>query len=334
MPVTVFLYIGFLRSLPRDYEEAARVDGASHAADLPPGRVPAAAAGHRHRGDPVRAHHLERLLHAADLPRRQRPRDAAGRRSTAWSAAYGIEWNIIFAAVAISIAPLIVFFIFAQRQLIRGYHGRNQGIGEANRMASVTYSGVDKIYPDGTLAVKKLDSGHPRRRVHRAGRPVGLRQDHRCCACSPASSRSASGELRDRRARSSTTLDPGKRDVAMVFQNYALYPHMSVFENIAFPLAATHVPKSEVRERVQRGSSCSTSRSTLKRKPANLSGGQRQRVAMGRAIVRQPKVFLMDEPLSNLDAKLRVQMRAEISELQQRARRDHASTSRTTRSRP
>ena len=112
------------------------------------------------------------------------------------------------------------------------------------------------------------------------------------------------------------TLDPGKRDVAMVFQNYALYPHMSVFENIAFPLRATHVPSSEVKSRVQRVIELLDLKDHAKRKPGNLSGGQRQRVAMGRAIVRQPKVFLMDEPLSNLDAKLRVQMRAEISQLQ------------------
>jgi multiple sugar transport system ATP-binding protein len=112
------------------------------------------------------------------------------------------------------------------------------------------------------------------------------------------------------------TLDPGKRDVAMVFQNYALYPHMSVFENIAFPLRATHVPSAEVKSRVNRVIELLDLADHAKRKPGNLSGGQRQRVAMGRAIVRQPKVFLMDEPLSNLDAKLRVQMRAEISQLQ------------------
>jgi multiple sugar transport system ATP-binding protein len=103
----------------------------------------------------------------------------------------------------------------------------------------------------------------------------------------------------------------------MVFQNYALYPHMSVFDNIAFPLQSQRVPRREIRERVDRAAALLGLEEQLKRRPRNLSGGQRQRVAMGRAIVRQPQVFLMDEPLSNLDAKLRVQMRAEITRLQE-----------------
>ena len=102
----------------------------------------------------------------------------------------------------------------------------------------------------------------------------------------------------------------------MVFQNYALYPHMSVFDNIAYPLESQKVPKREIRERVDAAARLLGLTEHLKRRPRNLSGGQRQRVAMGRALVRQPRVFLMDEPLSNLDAKLRVQMRAEITRLQ------------------
>ena len=102
----------------------------------------------------------------------------------------------------------------------------------------------------------------------------------------------------------------------MVFQNYALYPHMSVFENIAFPLRSRRLPRSEIRRRVERTAQVLGISEHLKRKPKMLSGGQRQRVAMGRAIVREPRAFLMDEPLSNLDAKLRMQMRAEISRLQ------------------
>src|SRR5262249_42396137 len=106
------------------------------------------------------------------------------------------------------------------------------------------------------------------------------------------------------------------RDIAMVFQSYALYPHLSVFENIAFGLRLKRTPKDEVRRRVTRAAKLLDLEALLNRKPRALSGGQRQRVAMGRAIVREPAVFLMDEPLSNLDAKLRVQMRAEISGLQ------------------
>lgn len=111
---------------------------------------------------------------------------------------------------------------------------------------------------------------------------------------------------------------PKDRDVAMVFQNYALYPHLSVFENIAFGLRIRKVPKDEVTKSVNDVAEILGLTELLERRPADLSGGQRQRVAMGRAIVRHPKVFLFDEPLSNLDAKLRTQMRAEIKRLHHR----------------
>ena len=109
---------------------------------------------------------------------------------------------------------------------------------------------------------------------------------------------------------------PKDRDIAMVFQSYALYPHMTVFDNIAFPLKLRKVPKQEIEERVREVAELLGLTELLKRKPRELSGGQRQRVALGRAIVRKPQVFLMDEPLSNLDAKLRVKMRAELKKLQ------------------
>ena len=111
---------------------------------------------------------------------------------------------------------------------------------------------------------------------------------------------------------------PKDRDIAMVFQSYALYPHMTVFDNMAFGLKLRKVPKDEIKRRVEEAAQILGIESLLKRKPRELSGGQRQRVAVGRAIVREPKVFLFDEPLSNLDAKLRVQTRAEISKLHQR----------------
>lgn len=111
---------------------------------------------------------------------------------------------------------------------------------------------------------------------------------------------------------------PKDRDIAMVFQNYALYPHMSVYDNMAFGLKLRKTPKAEVERRVKESARMLGIEKFLQRKPKELSGGQRQRVALGRAIVREPKVFLMDEPLSNLDAKLRVQTRAELSQLHQR----------------
>ena len=110
-------------------------------------------------------------------------------------------------------------------------------------------------------------------------------------------------------------LEPAERDIAMVFQNYALYPHMSVFDNMAYGLKIAKVPKGEIRTRVDKAARILELGQLLDRKPRALSGGQRQRVAMGRAIVRQPQVFLFDEPLSNLDAKLRVQTRLEIQKL-------------------
>src|SRR2546429_752011 len=118
--------------------------------------------------------------------------------------------------------------------------------------------------------------------------------------------------------RDVTGLPPPDRDIAMVFQNYALYPHMNVRENLGFGLSVRHTPKSEIRQRVQEVAILLGLEALLDRKPAHLSGGQRQRVAMGRAIIREPVAFLMDEPLSNLDAKLRVGMRASLAQLHAR----------------
>ncbi|AJE32388.1 ABC transporter ATP-binding protein [Corynebacterium humireducens NBRC 106098 = DSM 45392] len=115
-----------------------------------------------------------------------------------------------------------------------------------------------------------------------------------------------------------TGVEPGDRDIAMVFQNYALYPHLSVAKNMGFALKLAKMPAADIRKRVQDAAEMLGLEEFLDRKPKDLSGGQRQRVAMGRAIVRDPKVFLMDEPLSNLDAKLRVQTRAELAALQRR----------------
>ncbi len=116
------------------------------------------------------------------------------------------------------------------------------------------------------------------------------------------------------------TLEPKDRDIAMVFQNYALYPHMSVFDNMAYGLRIRGLAKDDIKARVDRAAGILELGPLLERKPRQLSGGQRQRVAMGRAIVREPAVFLFDEPLSNLDAKLRVQMRFEIQKLHRRLR--------------
>jgi multiple sugar transport system ATP-binding protein len=183
-------------------------------------------------------------------------------------------------------------------------------------MAPISFKEVGKVYPDGTRAVDGLnltvDDGDFMVLVGPSG--CGKTTALRMVA---GLEEISEGELL-LGDQVINTLEPRKRDIAMVFQNYALYPHMTIFDNIAFPLRSRGIPRSRVNEDVKRVASMLGLESMLKRRPRTLSGGQRQRVAMGRALVRQPKVFLMDEPLSNLDAKLRVQMRAEISELQQR----------------
>ena len=181
-------------------------------------------------------------------------------------------------------------------------------------MAELVLRGVSKVFPDGTEAVQALDlevgdgklivlvgpSGCGKTTVLRM--VAGLEE--------PTEGTIWIGEqvVNDEA--------PGKRDIAMVFQNYALYPHMSVYQNMALSLRIRKLSKSEIKQRVEEAAQVLHLEELLEKRPRELSGGQRQRVAMGRAIVRQPQAFLMDEPLSNLDAKLRVEMRAEILRIQ------------------
>jgi len=183
-------------------------------------------------------------------------------------------------------------------------------------MAQIVLDSIDKIYDDGTRAVSDLNLDvHDGELVVFVG-PSGCGKTTALRMIAGLEEISG-GEIRigDRVVNN---LPPGSRDVAMVFQNYALYPHMTVAENIGFSLRMHKVPKPEQRQRIAETAKIIGLEDHLNRKPRQLSGGQRQRVAMGRAIVREPQVFLMDEPLSNLDAKLRVQMRAEISRIQRR----------------
>jgi multiple sugar transport system ATP-binding protein len=182
-------------------------------------------------------------------------------------------------------------------------------------MAGVTLDGISKIYPDGTRAVSSMDLavGDGEFMVLVGPSGCGKTTALRMVA---GLEEISEGELRigDRVVNNVPSRD---RDIAMVFQSYALYPHLTVYENIAFGLRIQKVEKSEIDQRVREASRALDLDQYLDRKPRALSGGQRQRVAMGRAIVRKPAAFLMDEPLSNLDAKLRVQTRAEIAKLQQ-----------------
>jgi multiple sugar transport system ATP-binding protein len=178
----------------------------------------------------------------------------------------------------------------------------------------VTFDGVTKEFDDGVVAVRDftLDVADGEFIVFVGPSGCGKTTALRMVA---GLEEVTSGEILIGE-RSVNDAGARERDVAMVFQNYALYPHMTVFDNIAFGLTARRVPRREIRPRVERIARALGLDSLLGRKPRQLSGGQRQRVAMGRAIVRDPRVFLMDEPLSNLDARLRVQMRAEVARIQ------------------
>ena len=181
-------------------------------------------------------------------------------------------------------------------------------------MAEVSFDRVGKVYPDGTRAVTGFDLGI------RDGEFMVLVGPSGCGKTTALRMLAGLEDISEGVVRIGERVVnhvPSRdRDIAMVFQSYALYPHLSVYENIAFGLRLRKLSKKEIDERVNKAAHTLGLEELLKRKPRNLSGGQRQRVAMGRAIVREPAAFLMDEPLSNLDAKLRVQTRAEISRLQ------------------
>jgi multiple sugar transport system ATP-binding protein len=183
-------------------------------------------------------------------------------------------------------------------------------------VAEISLHEVTKRYPDGTEAVKRISleiaDGEFMILVGPSGcgKSTALRMIAGLEDISEGELR-IGGELVNDRA-------PKDRDIAMVFQNYALYPHMTVRRNMGFALELAGVEKATIRRKVEEAAAVLDLTEHLERKPANLSGGQRQRVAMGRAIVREPKAFLLDEPLSNLDAKLRVQMRTQVSRLQKR----------------
>ena len=181
-------------------------------------------------------------------------------------------------------------------------------------MAGVTFDRVSKVYPDGTRAVNEIDPGVEDGEFMVLVGPSGCGKTTALRMVAGLEDIS-DGEVKIG-GRVVNDLTPKERDVAMVFQNYALYPHLTVAENIAFGLRLRKMPKSVLTQRVNWAAKLLDLAPYLNRRPKELSGGQRQRVAMGRAIVRQPQAFLMDEPLSNLDAKLRVQMRADIAKLQ------------------
>ncbi|HNT37378.1 MAG TPA: ATP-binding cassette domain-containing protein, partial [bacterium] len=180
-------------------------------------------------------------------------------------------------------------------------------------MANVEFRNVTKIFPGNVLAVDKFSLEIKDREFIVLVGPSGCGKSTTLRMVAGLEEISEGEIYID--GRLVNDVPPKDRDIAMVFQNYALYPHMTVYNNMAFGLKLRKYPKDEIRQRVQEAAEILGITELLNRKPKALSGGQRQRVAVGRAIVRKPKVFLFDEPLSNLDAKLRVQMRAEIARL-------------------
>jgi len=183
-------------------------------------------------------------------------------------------------------------------------------------MATVKLENIEKTYPNGFKAIHGVDVEIGDGELIVLVGPSGCGKSTLMRMIAGLESVTAGNISID--GRVVNELEPADRDIAMVFQNYALYPHMNVFDNMAYGLKIRRVPKDEIRQRVDKAAAIlELTQDQLTRKPRQLSGGQRQRVAMGRAIVREPSVFLFDEPLSNLDAKLRVQMRIEIKLLQE-----------------
>ena len=183
-------------------------------------------------------------------------------------------------------------------------------------MASLSLQHIHKIYPNGFEAVKDFNLEIEDKEFIIFVGPSGCGKSTTLRMVAGLEEISSGDLLID--GRRVNDVEPKDRDIAMVFQNYALYPHMTVYDNMAFGLKLRKVPRQEIDKMIHDAARILDIEALLDRKPKQLSGGQRQRVAMGRAIVRNPKVFLMDEPLSNLDAKLRVQMRTEIAKLHER----------------
>ena len=203
-----------------------------------------------------------------------------------------------------------LFYILVKKEkTISNFGGRYNG-------KFISSQNINKVYPNGFVAVKDFNLEIEDKEFIIFVGPSGCGKSTTLRMIAGLEDIS-SGELRigDKLVND---VEPKDRDIAMVFQNYALYPHMTVYDNMAFGLKLRKVPKEEIDKMVREAAKILDLEALLDRKPKALSGGQRQRVAMGRAIVRNPKVFLMDEPLSNLDAKLRGQMRIEISKLHQR----------------
>ena len=318
LPLAIYTLVAFYREIPWDLEQAAQVDGATPFQAFRRVILPLAAPGHFTAAILVFIFCWNDFLFAITLTSSNNARTvpaalafftgesqftAANRQHRGGG---GHRHRPDHHLRAVLPAP----------HRGRPDRGRGQGIRRGEGMAEIVLDKITKRYPDGFEAVQDMD--------------LDINDGEFMILVGPSGSGKSTAlrmiagleDISDGEVRIGDTvvnqMAPKDRDIAMVFQNYALYPHMTVRENMAFPLKLAGAPKEEIDSKVQEAAKILDLTEHLDRKPANLSGGQRQRVAMGRAIVRDPKAFLMDEPLSNLDAKLRVQMRTEVSRIQSR----------------
>ena len=312
MPLTVWLLVGFFRQLPAELEEAAMVDGAGRLRAFWEVILPLAVPGIATTAILTFVYSWNEFLFALSFtlgPERQTVPVAIA----LFRGQYQVPWGQILAAAVVATAPVTLLVLAFQRRIVQGL---TAGAVKGLTMASVRLEGVAKTYPNGHVAAQGLDleiaDGEFMVLVGPSG--CGKSTALRMIAGleTPTAGRILIGD------QDVTALPPQERDIAMVFQTYALYPHMTVRENLAFGLRMRGAAPDVIDQRVEEAARALGLEPVLARKPAQLSGGQRQRVALGRAIVREPKVFLFDEPLSNLDAKLRVETRAELARLHRR----------------
>ena len=314
LPLAIYVLVAFFREIPWDLEQAAQVDGATPFQAFRKVIVPLAAPGVFTAAILVFIFAWNEFLFAISLTSSDASRTvpAALAFFTGESQFTEPTGNIAAAGGDRDRAHHHLRADLPAPHRRRPDIGRGQGV-KGEEMAEIVMDEVTKRFPDGTEAVKhmSLEIGD--------GEFIILVGPSGCGKSTALRMIAGLEDITDGQVRIGDEVvnekAPKDRDIAMVFQNYALYPHLTVRENMAFPLRLAKVPKEEIDRRVEEAARTLDLAQHLDRRPANLSGGQRQRVAMGRAIVRDPKAFLMDEPLSNLDAKLRVQMRTEVSRI-------------------
>ncbi len=317
LPLAIYTMSAFFREIPWELEQAAQVDGATPFQAFTKVIVPLAAPGVFTTAILVFIFAWNDFLFANTLTSTDAARTVPAALAFFTGASqFEDPTGAIAAAAVVVTIPIIILVLIFQRRIVAGPHRRRrQGIRRPP-MADITLENITKRYPDGYEAVKDMNL------TIEDGEFVILVGPSGCGKSTALRMIAGLEDITDGELKIGGQVvnqkAPKDRDIAMVFQNYALYPHMTVRENMGFALKLRGVDKAEIDKKVEEAAGILDLTAHLDRKPANLSGGQRQRVAMGRAIVRDPAAFLMDEPLSNLDAKLRVQMRTEVSRIQDR----------------